>query len=466
LSYNDFAMLSTIQLILQHNCHIGINKPVVIGVSGGPDSLCLLDLLDRLGYPLIVAHMNHWLRGEADEEARLVERETNSRNLPFVTQTFNVRAFAKKSKRTLEEAARTARYNFLFLQARQYGAQAVAVGHTADDQVETVLMHLLRGAGLAGLTGMDYSTVIDEFDESIPLVRPLLGFWREEISAYITERGLVPAFDESNWDIRHHRNRLRHELIPLLEGYNPQIRRTIYRMANILRGDQEIIENVIDSALETCLMTQDREYVEFSANKLVSQPVGVQRRLLRRGIDLLHPGLRDIDYKSVDRGLTVLHTEGVSEIELLEGLYAILEEDRLIIASSKEELPAGIWPQVPKGIEYRLDIPGECRLPNDWRLRSVIVDERSGIWQIASRNSDPFQAWMNAEQITTPIIVRGRRPGDRFCPLGMDGHSVKLSDFMINNKIPARARAGWPLLFSNSEIIWIPGYRQVHHTRL
>lgn len=459
-------MLSTIQLILQQSCHIRINKPVVIGVSGGPDSLCLLDLMHRLGYPLIVAHMNHGLRDIADQEARLVAQEASSRRLPFATQSVDIIGFATKYKLTIEEAARVARYHFLFSQARQYEAQAVAVAHNADDQVETILMHLLRGAGLAGLTGMEYSSVIQMFDERIPLVRPLLSFWRQEINDYLEERGIAAAVDESNRDIRYHRNRLRHELLPVLENYNPNIRRTIYRMAEVLRGEQEIIQNAVSIAFDACLLTQGRDHMIFSATKLRSQPVGVQRHLLRRGIDLLRPDLRDVEFQSIERGLAALQAEGTYVGELLEGLYTTLEGDRLILASKTAFLPVGEWPQVPEGNIYQLTIPGECKLPNGWRLVSEIIQDGSKLLQAASGNADRFQAWIDADAIQSKLVLRGRRPGDRFCPLGMEGHSVKLSDFMINNKIPRRARRGWPLLASDGEIIWVAGYRQAHHTRL
>ncbi|MGW8250577.1 MAG: tRNA lysidine(34) synthetase TilS [Anaerolineales bacterium] len=438
----------------------------MIGVSGGPDSMCLLDLMHRSGYALIVAHMNHALRETADEEASLVALQASSRRLPYVTQTIDIREYSVRHKLTVEEAARTARYRFLFAQARQYGAQAVAVAHTADDQVETVLMHLLRGAGLAGLTGMDYSSVISAFDKRIPLVRPLLGFWREEITTYLAERGLVATIDESNWDIRYHRNRLRHELLPILEGYNPNIRRTIYRMAEILRGEQEIIEDAVRAAFEACLLTQGSDYIIFSAVRLRSQPVGIRRHLLRRGIDILRPGLRDVDFQSVDRGLAALQSEATREIELLEGLYIILEEDRFVLASRQASLPVSAWPQITEGESYPFTVPGECELPNGWQLVSEIVEANGAVWQAARHNPDPFQAWLDADAVKSPIVVRRRSLGDRFYPLGMDGHSVKLSDFMINNKIPKRARDGWPLLVSDGEIIWVPGYRQAHHTRL
>jgi tRNA(Ile)-lysidine synthase len=459
-------MLSSLQSILQHNCHIGINKPVVIGVSGGPDSLCLLDLLWRLNYPLIVGHLDHGLRPEAKEEARRVEYEADSRKLPFVLQELDIQAFAEENKLSVEEAARAARYKFLFDQARSYSAQAVAVGHNADDQVETVLMHLLRGSGLAGLAGMDYSQVIKEFDESIPLIRPLLGFWRQEIISYISEHKLVPAIDETNWDQRYYRNRLRHGLLPLLESYNPQVRRTIYRMADILRGEQEIIEDVIDRVHETVLVEQGNDYVILSADELQSQPVGSQRRVLRRGIDHLRPGLRDVDFDAVERGLSLLQVGGSTKTELVAGLAAILEENYIILASKDAELPTEAWPQVPRGLEYQLGVPGECLLPEGWRLRSELVRDVSGIIDIVQNNTDPFRTWINIDEITLPFIVRGRHPGDRFNPLGMEGHTVKLSDFMINNKIPSRARDGWPLIVSGSEIIWVAGCRPAHHTRM
>ncbi|HEY2979690.1 MAG TPA: tRNA lysidine(34) synthetase TilS, partial [Anaerolineales bacterium] len=217
-------MLEKIESILQSACHLERGRLIVVGVSGGPDSLCLLHLLHQAGYPLLVAHFNHQIRPEAGDEAGAVEQFAARLGLRCVVGSADVSAHAQKNGLSIEEAARALRYGFLFEQARQAGAQAVAVGHTADDQVETVLMHFLRGAGLNGLQGMGYRTILRTFDSAIPIVRPLLGIWREEVLAYCTTYGLQPHFDRSNASPEYLRNRLRHTLIPVLESYNPKFR--------------------------------------------------------------------------------------------------------------------------------------------------------------------------------------------------------------------------------------------------
>lgn len=466
LSYNVFVMFSSIQSILQHNCLLVINKPVVIGVSGGPDSLCLLDLLWRLEYPVIVAHLNHSLRAEADDEARKVGEEAGRRNLPFVTQKLDIRTYAEDTKVSIEEAARNARYKFLFEQARLFGAQAVGVGHNADDQVETVLMHLLRGTGLAGLEGMHYFALIREFDANIPLVRPLLGTWRKQISTYLVERHLSPTIDESNWDRQYFRNRLRHELLPELESYNPQIRGAIYRMSDLLQADQEIIDMVIVSAWDDCLLEQGRDFISLSASKLRSKMLGVQRHLLRRGIDLLRPGMRDFDYEVIGRGIAILHSSGKPRCDLAMGLYAVVEGDRYILAANNAVFSSNDWPQVMDGQEYILEDGVEIRLPEGWILSYKIVSDPENAYELASNNQNLLQAWLDADKLVQPVIVRGRRPGDRICPQGMNGHSMKVAELMINEKMPSRAREDWPLIISDGFVVWIPGYRLGHQVQL
>src|SRR4030067_3134889 len=187
-------MLRCLEGILLDECQLEPTRKVLIGVSGGPDSLCLLDVLTQLGYPLVVAHFNHQLRPEAQLEAEQVRRFAESHGLSFVMGERDGRSFAREQRLSLEEAARVARYRFLFEQTEESGAQAVAVAPTADDQVETVLMHLLRGSGLAGLKGMSPRATPNSWSQTIPPVRPLLGVGRSEGLAYCEERGLKPFF--------------------------------------------------------------------------------------------------------------------------------------------------------------------------------------------------------------------------------------------------------------------------------
>jgi tRNA(Ile)-lysidine synthase len=193
LGYNLYIMLENLKQILQDECQLNLSLPIVVGVSGGPDSLCVLDVLDRNGYSAIVTHFNHKLRSSSDEEAEIIRHFAEERGLQFILGEEDVSERVEREGESIEEAARNARYQFLFTCARSVGAQGVVVGHSADDQVETVLMHLLRGAGMSGLGGMTTRALPNAWSEHIPLVRPLLGVWRNQILDYCRERGLDPV---------------------------------------------------------------------------------------------------------------------------------------------------------------------------------------------------------------------------------------------------------------------------------
>ena len=243
-------MLKNIESILRDQCRLDKSRPIIVGVSGGPDSLCLMEILRRAGYHIIVAHFNHKLREAADSEANAVEQTSARLMISSVIESADVGIYAANNSLSLEEAARNLRYRFLFTQAHRFNAQAVAVGHTADDQVETVLMHLIRGTGLAGLKGMSYRTILPTFDADIPIVRPLLDTWREETVAYCAANGLRPHYDPSNDSLNFLRNRLRNILIPTLETYNPKFREAVWRTVQSLNSDYAILKRNPQRKLE------------------------------------------------------------------------------------------------------------------------------------------------------------------------------------------------------------------------
>lgn len=448
-------------------CALQPERPLLVGVSGGPDSLSLMDALQQLGYSPVVAHFDHRLRPESVREAGLVRQEAENRGLPFVLGEEPVRDFARQQRLSLEEAGRILRYRFLFQAARQTGAQAVAVAHTADDQVETVLMHLLRGSGLSGLRGMTARALPNAWSREIPLVRPLLGVWREEVLAYCAERGLQPLLDASNLDARFFRNRLRRELLPYLERYNPAIRLALWKTASVLRGDHEVIERLVDEAWQACSLASGGGYVGFEAAALQGQPRAIQRRLLRRAVARLRPGLRDIGFEPVERALDFLAgPQPLGQRSLAAGLRVVREPGRFWLADREAELPAGDWPQVPEGVAIPLQVPGEVHFAAGWRLRAEAARDAAQAWEGAAGRAGPFQEWIDLESLPAGLEVRARRPGDRFFPLGMGGHSVKLSDFMIEAGLPRRARRAWPLVCAGEAIVWVPGFRLAHTFRL
>lgn len=223
--------------VLSHECELSKTTPIVVGVSGGPDSLCLLHLLHSLEYAVIAAHVNHQLRPEADQEAFYVKEFADSLGIPFYQTCVDVHQFSENEKLSIEESARILRYRFLMEVADQQSAQALAVAHQADDQIEIVLMHVLRGSGMSGLKGMPYRGFNPAFSLEIPIIRPLLGVWRDEILEYCQVNQIKPCYDLTNEDARFFRNRIRQELVPILTTYNTQAKQHLWQglMTNTLR---------------------------------------------------------------------------------------------------------------------------------------------------------------------------------------------------------------------------------------
>lgn len=463
-------MLENIQSVLQEQCGLRRDQPVILGVSGGPDSLCLMGILRTAGYHAIVAHFNHKLRPDADADANIVEQMAGRLNLVSVIESGDVRLYADQEKLSIEEAARIMRYRFLMAQARRFDAQAVAVGHTADDQVETVLMHFIRGAGLAGLKGMNYRTIIHMFDPQIPIVRPLLDIWREETVVYCAANGFRPRHDPSNASLDFFRNRLRHLLIPTLESYNPRFREVIWRTSRSLAGDYEILGDVLDETWESCVTEETPEFVAFDESTLRQQPLGLQRNLVRRAMEHLHPEETDISYATLERASKfIADSDGNRRVRMdLSGGVHLLREGTLIyVVANNVTLPIERWPQMPDTNDIiALRIPSQLSLSGGWKLNCERWNIASLALQQARLNNDPFQAWVDGSGIADALELRVRQEGDRFEPLGMDGHEMKLSDFFINVKLPQRARDRWPLLCMGEKVVWVPGYRPAHPFRL
>ena len=466
-------MIEKLESVLESLCCLDINEPVLAGVSGGADSLCLMDSLAQAGYRLTVAHLNHGLRPEADSEAERVRKYARKLGVEFIGERVDVAAFMRNEHLSLEEAARIVRYRFLFSTATQVGAQAVAVGHTADDQVETILMHLLRGAALAGLGGMQYRTIPTAWSNEIPLVRPLLGTWRVEILGYVVSRGYEPVFDASNQDVMYFRNRVRNELIPALESYNPMLRRNLWQMGGILREDYQFIQEHVQAAWNACILKSGDHYLVFARPRMLEQPVAIQRYLFKKAIEGLQPGFRDLDSLTLARACRFLTSPTRSRnIELTNGLVLSQRDDALIISARGINPSSMETAEIQPGVNLVLEVPGTLRMPGGWVLKSTIIsNSREHLAQIQA-NLDPFQAWIDADMLVPPLSVRSRLPGDRFKPLGMKGHSMKLSDLMVNVKLPQEARPGYPLVCGicevdgSEELLWVPGFRQSDDCRV
>jgi len=451
---------------------------VVVGVSGGPDSLCLLHLLHHfkteLDLDLVVAHLNHQLRGaesQADEE--FVKEIASAWTLPVWVDTQPVATLAAERKQSIEEAARQVRYAFLWRVANEEGAGKIAVGHNADDQVETILMHFLRGTGLAGLRGMlpavDIATLRLHPDDlpaatstpSPKIIRPLLELSRTEIEAYCRDHGLTPRYDTSNKNTTFFRNRLRHELIPCLETYNPNIRQIIQNMGRVVTADVDLLNHQLDELWPLLAKKQTPDRIELDLEGWLNLPLALKRSTLRRAVHLLRHGLRDINFEHIENAVSIVE-RGVtgSKATLPQELILTISYHRLIIAGKDDpiKLPPDI-PHLTSDQEIPLKIPGVTPLPNtNWRLRTKIV-LADAIPRPRLHQTKRWEAYLDAEVVGSAPVLRPRRSGDIFYPLGLGGHSKKVNEFMIDEKIPVEWRNHIPLLTARNQIMWICGYR-------
>ncbi len=449
-------------------CRLIPEKPIVLGVSGGPDSICMLDIMQKWEYPLVVAHLDHQIRPSSAREAEEVRRQVIRRGLPFYGAVEDVIGHAAGHNLSLEEAARKLRYRFLFETARMLHAQAVAVGHTADDQVETVLMHLLQGTGLRGLRGISRRTIINSFSREIPLVRPLLSIWRSEILAYCEANGLPTIHDPSNQDPAFTRNRIRQTLIPMLETFNPRARAALWRMAEILSGELEVNRVAVGRVWEQAVEIKGPDRLLIPRATWEELGPGFQRAILRRAMESLDPSGRSSGYQGVENGVAFISLPGETRREKsLGAIRLVCEGGEVWVLGPEALVPVDDFPNVEKGFQHPIEVPGLIELPGGWQLRAEPVGDIREAYRQARENRDLYQAWVDLKEVGgRDLGLRARQEGDRLKPLGMDGSSQKLSDFMINVKIPVRARAQWPLVVVENELVWIPGYRLGHPFRL
>lgn len=476
----DDAMISVVrQTIERHNLFEPGGK-VVVAVSGGADSLCLLHVLCALradyNIRLHVAHLNHCLRGaESAADSAFVWEIAAAWGLPLTRSSVNVRALAQREHGSVEEIARRERYRFLASVAVEVGAKCIALGHNADDQTETVLMHWLRGSGLAGLRGMRPKSPLGALrlgpDAPTPpdlyLIRPLLYVPRADIEAYCRENGLQPRFDRSNLDTTYFRNRIRHELIPYLESYNPNIRELIRRSAEVIAGDYDIVRREVERAWTTVVRLESEKWVILHLVEWQSLPIGLQRCTLRLAVQKLRRHVRDIGWEHIENAVwTARQGQTAAQATLPDGLMLTVGYDELVIGpagASPDDSPPFPW--LDGGV-IEVAVPGETPLGRSgWRVIAAWLDATPEQLEDIQRNTDCNQAFLDADTLGR-LVFRSRQPGDRFQPLGMGGQSKSLHEFMINQKVPARWRDLVPILTSDGRIAWVAGWRMDERFRV
>ena len=421
------------------------NDHIVVGVSGGPDSMallyCLLEARKTIPFSIHIAHVNHGVRGEeARSDQLFVERISKELGLPYYTINVNMIEYGKERGITAEEAGRELRYGFFRDILERHGRGKIAVAHNMNDQAETLLMRIMRGTGPDGLKGMDY--------KSDDIIRPILGIDRKEIEDYIRQKGIETVLDKTNLQPIYSRNKVRLELIPYIEeNFNPNIVTTLWRMSRIFSLDLNFLEEHTKIKFKNMLKSHDKNSIILHGDKFLVEDRSIQQRIIRNAILELNKSLQGISEGQIAGAVNLVNNlETGKEFHLSNDIILRINYDEIIIEKSREREKIAY--------SYDIDVPGSIILENGYCLETKIFTKDNDFVMEKTKNVKYF----DYDKVEGNIRIRNRRDGDRFIPFGMKG-SKKLKDYFIDEKVPRDLRDRIPLVVDNENIMWVVGYR-------
>lgn len=465
---DEITFLNSIKKTVSDYNMLQPGDAVLVSVSGGPDSIALLHVMLELSnvfsLRIGIAHLNHNLRGqESDNDALFVESLASELDIPFYISKKNVMQYKTDHRLSLEDAARKARYSFLYKTAKQSSFTKIALGHHADDNAELVLINILRGSGHKGIAGIP--PIRTNFSSEQMIIRPLIKLTREEILLFLKERQLEYIIDQSNYDTSILRNRIRYNLIPELKNtYNPQISEALNRLSTIVSDEEQWTDELASSILAESNQFKNENELRVSITGIKFINIAALRRVLRKAIKIIKGDLKRITFVHIDSIINLLKNDSTCwNIDLPEAIriqrrynvLSILKENRSPRSAEPEfndELPT---------FEYTVQQPGPGK-------PFLLILERLNIsmnFSIAENmNTADFHrnqkktAFLDMAVLNFPLVVRNLRLGDRFCPLGAKG-SQKIKKYFINKKIPRQDRAAAPVLLNRNKIIWLAGHQ-------
>lgn len=437
------AMLEKVNQTIINYQMIKENDRILVGVSGGVDSVVLLDILVKLrsvyNLTIFVAHLNHGLRGRAaDEDEAFVVSLAEKYNARVYTKKEDMLAYAELNKISSEEAGRVLRYAFFEEIMQKENIQKIAIAHNKNDQAETILMRIMRGTGLDGMVG------IKPVNGSV--IRPLLFCSRAEIEAFEYAEKLNHREDDTNKENIYTRNTIRNQLIPQLENlYNPNLVEGLSRMGQLLADDLEIIENQLKEILQKIAFQRQGKMVSFNRRVFLDLSLGLKRRVLRHAIHSIQGDLANIEEKHIHNMIQLI-SQGKTgkEIHLTNGWIAKNNYDFFEISQPSEKYA---------NYEFELEI-GKKQSFGTFEIETFVEDKI----KIDFYTKDIFLKFFDYDRIKSSLKVRNRRPGDRIVPLGMKG-SKKIKDLFIDEKVASDKRSQIPLIVCGDEIVWVVGYR-------
>lgn len=417
---------------------------IVVGLSGGPDSICLLHVLLGLrqawGLKIYAAHLNHQFRGkDADEDALFVKEICREWDVEAFIQVFNVPAYAKEKGLSSEEAGREIRYRLFKEVADEVGSNKIAVAHNMNDNAETVLMNMFRGSGIEGLKGIEASRG--------EIIRPLINVRRDEIEAYCEEKALNPRIDKTNLEPIYGRNKIRLELIPYIENnFNANIMSTLHRLSDIVTLENDFLNKEAKNIfLEIAIIGANG--IEYNINKLRNIHPSLMRRVIRIGIEKLTGSLRGIEYKNIEGVVDLLDKSTGAAVILPDNIKAYISYDKLILKFDTKIENDKYYLKLENDQDNIAALPGFIV-----RLQTMDVS------QIVDVKKDKHIVYIDKAKIKQELVLRNRLDGDIFSPIGLKG-TKKLKEYFIDEKIPKEERDNIFLIADGREIVWVLGKR-------
>jgi tRNA(Ile)-lysidine synthase len=420
---------------------------ILIGISGGPDSVALVHILLKLQqkYNLTIhlAHLNHLLRNEAKEEAVFVKKLAETLKLPITIEEINILQDTSKNF-SIQQKARKIRYEFLIRIAKKLNATKIALAHHEDDNIETILMWLIRGCGAEGIKGIP---PVRKINEKLFIIRPLIKITKQEIINYLKINNLSFKIDSSNLKLAYLRNKIRLELLPKLQEYNPNIKEVLNRLSNLWQKDNEYLNILSIEAKNKVLL----ENGKIDLKKFYAFHQAIQSRILRQIIEDMKGDLQQITFTHIEAILNLIKNgPSQGKLDLPANITVEREYDTLAIYKKVEKEIEG------NREEKYLQVPGVTKIEG-LKIETQIVPKKSRS-TCYSLLSTPYNAYLDYDKIELPLLVRHRKKGDRFHPYGMRG-SKKVKDFLIDLKIPNKIRNKILLLQDKKGIVWVVGYR-------
>ena len=438
-------LLQRVQQTIQDYHMFERGHTLLVAVSGGPDSMALLHALYQLresfAIRLIIAHLNHQMRRGAIQDVRFVKATAHGLGIPCIAQSLDVPAYGRRHKLSPEDAARRLRYAFLQTTAKAVAAHHIALGHTADDQAETVLFRLLRGSGLRGLCGIP--------PVRQPIIRPLIQVQRRDIMPYLRTHRIPFRDDPSNRQRRYARNRIRLALLPQLrKSYNPRVVQTLCATAQLLAADESALQEAAREQFCLARMPAPPDQVHLRTAMITPLSLALQRRVLRQALAEAVGSLQGFTRTHLAHMMALLRTEAGTKGLALPG-GTVVERRYDVLTIYRRTPPAAVR------IAQPIAVPGLCEVE---ALRVTIKSDIAQGGAAVSSFPTGDIAWLDAEKVGRDLHLRTRSPGDRFQPLGSP-HTKKLKAFLIDAKVPRTERDRLPLITTHAGIAWVAGVR-------